>query len=249
MSKQYNLAADQYDLSFQLVPYRLHIEAYSLFNLVGDVSNRQVLELATGTGFYARAMRKQGAARVVAVDIADGMVHIARQAEQAEPLGIEYHVQDVIDFKSDTPFDMVVAVYLLHYAPTKEALAAMCQAIAANLKSGGQFITYVLNPDISREPDYYRQNPGMEVKIGQPASVDGEPVPFTPRIGDMVMPEMMAYRWDKATIESALQAAGFSSIRWIQPELSPEGAAQFGADSFASYLKQPHAVLIECVKA
>lgn len=53
MSKQYNLVADQYDISFQIAPYRLHIEAYSIFNLIGDVTNQEVVDLATGTGFYA----------------------------------------------------------------------------------------------------------------------------------------------------------------------------------------------------
>ncbi len=248
MSKQYNLVADQYDLSFQLVPYRLHVEAYSLFNLVGDVSNQHVLDLATGTGFYARALCQQQAARVVGVDIAEQMIQMGQMAEQAEPLGIEYHVQDVTQFKSDTPFDLAIAVYLLHYAPTREALFAMCQSISDNLKSGGRFITYQLNPDISREPDYYKQQPGMEVRVSGPTPVDGEEMPFSAKVGDLVMPEVTAYRWDKATVDAALEAAGFIDIRWIQPQLSPAGAEQYGAETFAAYLRQPHALLIECVK-
>lgn len=248
MSKQYNLVADQYDLSFQVSPYRLHIEAYSVFTLIGDVNNQQVLELATGTGFYARALRQQGASRLVAVDIAEQMVQIGQSAEQTEPLGIEYHVADATQFKSDTPFDIVLAVYLLHYAPTKEVLFAMCQSIADNLKQGGRFITYQLNPQISREPDYYLQQPGMMLRVPQGAPVDGEAIPFSARIGTMVTPEITAYRWDKATVDSALQTAGFSDIRWIQPLLSPEGTQQFGDRLFVDYLRQPHALLLDCTK-
>lgn len=248
MSKQYNLVADQYDLSFQIAPYRLHIEAYSVFKLVGDVSNQQVLDLATGTGFYARALRQHGAARVVGVDIADQMIQIGRMAEQNEPLGIEYHVQDVTQYKSDTLFDLALAIYLLHYASTREALFAMAQAISNNIKTGGRFVTYQLNPDISREPDYYQQQPGMSIRVSGPTPVDGEAMPFTAKLGDMVMPEVVAYRWDKDTVDAALNAAGFKDIRWIQPELSPAGAEQYGAETFATYLQQPHAVLIECVK-
>jgi toxoflavin synthase len=248
MSKQYNLVADQYDLSFQLAPYRLHVEAYSLYNLIGDVAGLNILELATGTGFYARVFRRQRADRVVAVDIADQMIQIARTAEQAEPLGIEYHVQDVTQFKSESPFDLVIAVYLLHYAPTKDALFAMCQAIAANVKPGGRFVTYVLNPDLSREPDYYKTHPGMDMRVIEPAPVDGEALPFSARLGDMVLPEISAYRWNQSTIEEALQSAGFTKIRWVQPQLSPAGAEQYGTESFAAYVKQPHAVLVECFK-
>jgi toxoflavin synthase len=248
MSKQYNLVADQYDLSFQLAPYRLHIEAYSVFNLIGDVSNQQVLDLATGTGFYARALCQQGAARVVGVDIADQMIQIGRRAEQNEPLGIEYHVQDVTQFKSDTLFDLALAIYLMHYAPTREALFAMAQSISNNIKPGGRFVTYQLNPDISRQLDYYQQQPGMDIKVSGPTPVDGEAMPFSAKLGDMVMPEVVAYRWDKETVDAALHAAGFRDIRWLQPELSSAGAEQYGAETFAAYLRQPHAVLIECFK-
>jgi toxoflavin synthase len=59
---------------------------------------------------------------------------------------------------------------------------------------------------------------------------------------------VFCYYRDQTTIEAALAAAGFSAIRWVQPELSPEGAAQYGAETFAGYLRQPHAVLLECVK-
>lgn len=246
MSKQYNLVADQYDISFQLAPYRLHIEAHSTFEALGDVTDLHALDLATGTGFYARQLRQRGAARVVGVDIADQMVQIAQTAEQNEPLGIDYHVQDVTQFKSDEPFDLALAVYLLHYAPSKEGLQAMCNAVANNLKSGARFVTYILNPDISRAPNYY-QEMGLSIRFGD-APADGEPVPFSATIGGMTMPEVTAYRWEKETVENALQNAGFRDVRWIQPSLSADGAAQFGS-GFDYYLHQPHAVLLACQKA
>src|SRR5437868_15338353 len=102
------------------------------------------------------------------------MVQIGQMAEQTEPLGIEYYVQDVTQFKSDTLFDLALAVYLLHYAPTQEALLAMCQSISDNVKVGGRFVTYQLNPDISREPDYYQRQPGMDIKMSGTTPVDGE---------------------------------------------------------------------------
>jgi toxoflavin synthase len=247
MSTQYNLSADQYDISFQLIPFRLHVEANSVFNVLGDVTGLDILDLATGTGFYARALKQRGAARVVGVDIAEQMIQVALGAEQAEPLGIEYHAQDAIQYQSATPFDLVLAVYLLHYAPTKEILQMMCRAIAANVKSGGRFVTYQLNPEMAREKDYYKAL-GLNVSVPE-TRADGEPVPFSVTMGDITMPEVMAYRWEKDTVEAALQGAGFTDIRWIEPMLSSEGEQQYGAESFAHYMKHPHAVLIECVKA
>jgi len=83
----------------------------------------------------------------------------------------------------------------------------------------------------------------MDIKIANPTPVDGDPMPFSARLGDMVMPEVTAYRWNQATVNAVLESAGFKNIRWIQPELSPAGAEQFGAETFASYLKQLHALL------
>lgn len=130
------------------------------------------------------------------------MIQVAQGAEQAEPLSIEYHAQDATQYKSDTPFDIVLAVYLLHYAPTQEVLQAMCHAIAANLKSGGRFVTYQLNPDMAREQDYYKHL-GLNINVPE-AQTDGEPVPFSVTVGDITMPEVMAYRWNKDTVEAVL---------------------------------------------
>jgi ubiquinone/menaquinone biosynthesis C-methylase UbiE len=244
---QYNLVADQYDLSFQLAPYRLHVEAYSLYTLLGDITGKRILDLATGTGFYARALSKQGAGKVVAVDIADEMVKIGQMAEEAEPLGVEYYTGDVMSFISDTPFDLGLAVYLLHYAPTKEALGAMCMAIARNIVSGGRFVTYVLNPDMSHQAGYYGEY-GLNITMSQ-EMIDGQSAPFTVSLGGMTTPEIMAYRWNQATIEQALTDAGFTNITWVMPTLSPEGEAQYGKAYFETYIQQPHAILIDCIKA
>ncbi|MDX2075948.1 MAG: methyltransferase domain-containing protein [bacterium] len=247
MSTQYNLVADQYDLSFQLAPYRLYIEAFSVYKLLGDVTGKSVIDLATGTGFYARALRKHGATKVVGVDIASDMVQIGQMAEAAEPLGIEYHAQDVIQFKAEEPFDLALAVYLLHYAPSKEALGAMCNAIANTLKTGARFVTYIFNPDLSRDPSYY-QSHGLNVKASSAPPSDGETVPFSVSLGGMTTPDIIGYRWEKETVNQALTDAGFININWVMPTLSPDGEKQFGAEMFEKYLKQPHAVLLECVK-
>jgi ubiquinone/menaquinone biosynthesis C-methylase UbiE len=246
VADNYDAVADKYDMSFQLAPLRLHIEAYSVRNILGDVTGKSVLDLATGTGFYARMVKKRGASRVVGVDIADQMVQVGRMAEQAEPLGIEYHTQDITQFQTDEPFDIALAVYLLHYAPSKEALAMMCHAIANMLKPGGRFITYIANPDMARQPDYYKRHGINNVMSDTPS--DGEMFTFTATIGEVTTPPFTAYRWDKNTVNEALTQAGFTNIRWVMPTLSPDGEKQHGADYFADYLQQPHAVLIECIK-
>ena len=80
-----------------------------------------------GEGHYARMLRRQGAVLVIGVDISEGMIPLVREEEGREPLGVEYVKAAVEDLGVVGAFDVVSAVYLLHYAPTREHLAAMCR--------------------------------------------------------------------------------------------------------------------------
>ena len=51
MKTDYNQISIEYQLS-KLQPWRKHIEAYTIFSLLGDISNRSVLDLACGWILY-----------------------------------------------------------------------------------------------------------------------------------------------------------------------------------------------------
>ncbi|MGK7903298.1 MAG: class I SAM-dependent methyltransferase [Hormoscilla sp.] len=89
----YDSIADQYQKTLAL-PFRLHIEAYTYFNLLGDIAGKSILDLACGEGFYTRKLKLRGAARVVGVDISEKMLSLARLSETRQPLGIEYILCD-----------------------------------------------------------------------------------------------------------------------------------------------------------
>jgi toxoflavin synthase len=245
MSDQYNIVADKYDAVVAATPYRPYIEAYTLMQVLGDIQGLSILDVATGTGYYARLLRRLGAARVVGIDIAEAMVDIARMAEQQEPMDITYVVGDVADYKSEEPFDLVQAIYLLHYAPTREALDGMVQALAANLKSGGRLIAYQLNPDLSHEQGYYDR---WGMMTSAPTGPDGEELSFYVSLGGITTPPVSVYRWSKETLEDALQKEGFESIRWVQPQMSPDWKDEEQIKLFEDYMKLPHAVIFEAVK-
>ena len=59
----------------------------------------------------ARASSSVGAARVVGVDVSEQMIALARQKEQAQPLGIEYHVAHAATLGKIGEFDRVSAAY------------------------------------------------------------------------------------------------------------------------------------------
>ncbi|MEL6307517.1 MAG: class I SAM-dependent methyltransferase [Chloroflexota bacterium] len=249
MPDQYDYVADKYDSFMEATPFRPYVEAFTFFNVVGDVTDLNILDLATGTGSYARAVTKRGAKSVTGIDLSKEMVALAQHAEIDDPLGIHYEVGDATQFKMEQPVDLAIAVYLLHYSPTEEYLQSMCSNIASNLSSGGRFVTYLVNPKISTQQDYYEKY-GLFVRTKPTHETNGEKVVVQLDLGGEFTPEITFYRWNKETIEKALEKAGFKSIRWVDPLLSPRWDGTEGdLDHFDDYLAVPHALVLECEKA
>lgn len=247
MTDQYLKVADDFDRTFAQIAYRPFMEAFMVLGAIGEVSGRSVLDIACGTGLYARQLRRRGAAPVVGVDISEEMIRVGRAHEIAEDLGITYLVEDAARLGVIGSFDLAIAIYLLHYSPTEEALRAMCRNIANNLKPDGRFLSYQFNPDVARTPDYYQQY-GISLQLPETLS-DSDPFTFTLTIGEVVTPPLQVYYWSTATLEAALRDAGFATINWTQPAVSPEGIVQFGEQYWQPMLDVPLCQLIECTKA
>jgi 2-polyprenyl-3-methyl-5-hydroxy-6-metoxy-1,4-benzoquinol methylase len=145
MDTDYDRIAEQYKRA-KFWPWRTHIERYTLLRLVGDVAGKAVIDLACGEGYYTRALRRQGAARVVGVDLSRGMIGLAEAEEARLPLGVEYRVGDSRSLEVLAEFDLAFAAYLLNYARTAEELTQMCRAVAGALRPGGRFVTANSNP-------------------------------------------------------------------------------------------------------
>ncbi|MEO1289793.1 MAG: class I SAM-dependent methyltransferase, partial [Chloroflexota bacterium] len=193
MTEQYDFIADKYDSFMEATPFRPYVEAYTFFSVLGDVEGLNVLDMATGTGSYARAVAKRGAKSVLGVDVSGEMVAMAQHAENETPLGVEYSVGDATKFQAERPIDVVIAVYLIHYSPTEEYLQSMCDNIAANLESGGRFVTYLVNPDISTQGDYYEKY-GLFMRTVPTHQQNGEKVVVQLDLGGDFTPEITFYR-------------------------------------------------------
>ena len=243
MTTDYNTIADEYKKS-KLQPWRLHVESYTLFELVGDLTGRSVLDLACGEGFHTRVLKQKGAGRVVGVDISAAMIDLARQEEARKPLGIEYIVQDVKQLDLGVSFDLVFAAYLLNYAVTKEELLEMCQAVARHLKPGCRFVTINNNPDYSGQSNAMRK-----YDFTREARVDREGAPIIWKffLEDRVF-EITNYYLSVETHEWALRTAGLRDIRWHPPRVSPGGMAEFGEEYWSSFLETKPVICIECAK-
>jgi ubiquinone/menaquinone biosynthesis C-methylase UbiE len=246
MNAQYDDIAEQYQRSKES-PLRRYIEAYTFMELVGDVREKRVLDLACGEGFYTRRLKAAGAAHVLGVDVSAEMIALADTQERDDPLGVEYLCADVaeIDASGDLgTFDLVTAAYLLHYAPDEQTLTRMCANIAAQLPSGGRFVTLNENPEQTAEQlagyEQYGFNKTAELPLR-----DGAPITYWMIAGRDIF-RIHAYWFSRATYERALAAAGFSFVEWRPLQLDEAGIVAHGEEYWREYLLNPPIVALEC---
>ena len=244
MSTNYDAIAKEYQAS-KLLPWRKYVESHTFFQLAGNLTNLDVLDLACGEGFYTRQIKHRGAAHVTGVDISDGMIRLAQEAEVASPLGLEYHCQDAMSLNLGKKFDVICASYLLNYARTADELQQMSQVIANHLKPGGRFITINSNPDyrgavevmfpygFTRENDSYSEGATITYRFYQS---DASHIAVT------------NYHLEKSTHETALQAAGFPHIQWHPVEVSSEGIDEHGQEYWSALLSWQPIIGLSCMK-
>ena len=208
---------------------------------LGDLEPGRALDLACGEGRTSRALMERGAASVIGTDISAEMVAEARKQNAPGGDGPHYdHLRyDVVDacgetWTLDPKVDLVTALYLFHYASSEANLFKMCRFIGRNLKTGGKFVTYTINPDF----DFEKQNPDMEKVFGFRYKTISPPK-YALIIKGF---EVDIWQWSKAAHEEGLKEAGLKNIRWHPLELPPE--RQDLEPAVEWYLKNPSLIVL-----
>jgi ubiquinone/menaquinone biosynthesis C-methylase UbiE len=171
------------------------------------------------------------------------MISLARTAERAEPLGVEYVVADVQELEHGEQFDLVVAAFLLNYASDAGELRNMCRAVTRHLKPGCRFVTVNSNPAIGAKQVDYRQY-GFERLVDADLR-NGSPYIFRNYQGDSSF-DITVHHLDVATHEQAFAAAGLTDVQWVRPEVSRQGRMSFGSGYWETFLHDPPIILVEC---
>jgi len=124
--------------------YRDELNNPATFKLIGDVSDRIVLDLACGEGYNARILARKGA-KVTGVDFSEKLIQLARREEAKEKLDICYHVLDAADLKkfSSNHFDVVTCFMSLQDIENYERAIS---EVARVLRNGSRFVFSVPHP-------------------------------------------------------------------------------------------------------
>ncbi|MCX3063521.1 class I SAM-dependent methyltransferase [Streptomyces beihaiensis] len=241
--QQYDEIGEAYE-GFKALPLEQYAVVPSFLGMVGDVDGRSVLDLACGTGFYSRELRRRGAADVLGVDISGEMVAVADQLEKEQPLGVRYEVGDVAELRHlGRRFDIALAVQLLNYAPDVATTERMCRNVRRHLRPGGELFALNQSPDYRFDgptPDKY----GFRTELTGVAVETGAQVRTTALLDPPV--SFVANLPRRDVYEKCLTAAGFSDVTWVPLTVSEAGVREFGADHWADFHANPPLEMLRC---
>ncbi len=123
--------------------YRDYLNTPAFLAMLPDVRGLYGIDIGCGEGHNTRQVARLGA-RLAAVDIAETFVRYATEAEQQEPLGIDYRVASAVDLPfPDGHFDFATAFMSLMDMPETGRVLAEAYRV---LKPGGFFQFSITHP-------------------------------------------------------------------------------------------------------
>jgi ubiquinone/menaquinone biosynthesis C-methylase UbiE len=123
--------------------YRDHLNTPAFFAILPDVGGLAGLDVGCGEGYNTRLLAKHGA-HLYAIDVSETFVQHAREAEQRDPLGIQYAVADACDLPfEDDRFDFATAFMSLMDISEPEGAIAEVHRV---LVPGGFFQFSICHP-------------------------------------------------------------------------------------------------------
>ena len=139
MIKNYRDLASEYASSVNTKSYNAYYERPIMLDLVGDVKDKEILELGCSTGFYTNELTKMGA-NVLGVDGSKEMLAYAKEINPTLNFKC-FDLNDTLDYPKR--FDIVFASLVVHYI---KDLRKLYSELYSLIKPGGKIIISTHNP-------------------------------------------------------------------------------------------------------
>ncbi|MFI5608491.1 class I SAM-dependent methyltransferase [Amycolatopsis sp. NPDC051903] len=138
---QYEQFADEFLAHARDGFYNAHVDRPACLELLGDVSDRDVLDAACGPGLYARELVGRGA-RVTGFDLSPRMVSLSRSRVPSA----SFRVHDLaapLDWLPDASMDLVLLALVYEYVDDR---VAMLRELRRVLRPTGALVLSRLHP-------------------------------------------------------------------------------------------------------
>lgn len=215
--EEYEQIADAYGESMRL-SFREAVEQYTLMGVLGDVTGAKAVDMACGDGFYARLLKRAGASQATGIDVSAEMIRRAEEEERRNPLGCTYRQAEVVGLELPGPVDVVVGMYLLGYAQTRQQLRGFCRACHDALRPGGRFVG--VNDDVRNPGSGDWKQYGLE-RTCSAAPAEGDDIRYAITNADGQRFKIRNFYLTPETYQNAFREAGFSDFRWVDVSLQP----------------------------
>ena len=217
---QYDVFADEFLDHARDSIYNAHYDRPACLDLLGDVTGRDVLDVACGPGLYSAELVAR-AARVTGLDISPRMVELARDRVPSA----DFRVHDLarpLDWLPDDAVDLVLFALALEYVDDRVALFRELRRV---LRPAGALVLSRMHPT----GDWMRHGGNY----------------FDVRVIEEVWRDRWRVRYWLAPLERTceeLHAAGFLIERLLEPRPTP-AAADVDSARYARLMREPYGFL------
>lgn len=229
-------------LDIQLLSDRL------IFQLMGDITGRSIVDIGCGTGILSRQFAIQGARRVIGVDTSNAMIEQA-VAQKGNLEGLDFYQvasADALPFRGGV-FDSAISSLTVNNFPNPEMTKDSFQEAARVLCEDGVYIVSLPHPLTLSFGTKFRQT---EFQAGQRQNnlIPGEG--FIRKImgKDENMITITNYYWPPDVLVNFAARAGFVHTHTIQPVVTAQEMDQYGDILESIHRKVPFFLVMAFLK-
>ena len=140
----YDAIADWYDELTRTTPLYRELILPATLDLAGNVTGKNVLDIACGQGMVSRELARRGAS-VTGIDISVKLLEVARRYELDEPLGIDYrhgNAETLDRFEDNSRDGVTCGMALMNI----DDLDACAHAVKRVLRPRGWLVASITHP-------------------------------------------------------------------------------------------------------
>lgn len=223
MKNQYDsVVSTKYTNLVKADPAKLYVQYPGALRLLGDVTEKKVLDVGCGSGMFDLLLQKQGAI-VTGYDLSSNQIDVAREVCKEGNFFVAS--PETISFRNS--FDKAVSVLVLHYSIDLEELKSFFSSTYRALKVNGIFVCVLTNPNFIgyEKIQYNRRYTKTEKKVV------ADFINLKGNIDFSVEYQFYSQRdYEQAAIER-----GFKRFEWRELDIDPVGIVEMGTEYWQGF--------------